>query len=214
MDAFVDCIQPGPATVTELFARTQHDGINLTRKRVKPHALLKPSVDGALTGTIYFGHRANADVTARVYDKQAERIEKRQPDPGPLTRYELTLRSGVGISLVDVWDPTAAFWSFASPGLLPRPEGVPDWAPHGGGMLPGGFTLEKAEYVRSTYDRMRAALERSPDLARLVELARREPAGRQVLEFAFAGYLAQVLPVPGGSEAAGRLTKQPLATPS
>jgi hypothetical protein len=128
------------------------------------------------------------------------------PDPGQLTRYELTLRSGVGISLCDAWDPTAAFWHFASPGLLPSPEDAPDWAPHGGSMLPSGFDLPKRDKPISPFDRMRAALERSPDLARLVDLAKREPGGRAALECAIAGYLGRAFREPGGSEGVARLT--------
>jgi hypothetical protein len=100
-----------------------------------------------------------------VYDKRNERIDAGFPDPGPWVRYELVVRSEMGPTLKDAYDPTPMFFHFASPDVLERPEDVASWAPHA-----EGFALEKLP-TTTPMQKMYRLLDSSADVARLVKLA-------------------------------------------
>lgn len=137
LDASRDEVADTAPIIARLVDRASSpEGLALTRKRVSPRnvtRLLSRGVGGVDTGTCYVGSKS-AEVRACVYDKRQERIDKGLCDVGPLTRYELRLKSQVGASLRDADDPTAVFWHFMAPDILPRPDGVPDWSPHGEGF--------------------------------------------------------------------------------
>jgi hypothetical protein len=70
----------------------------------------------------------------------------------------------VGFSLADVEDPTALFWNFMPPALLPRPSGVESWEPYR-----QSFTLPRREEP-TVYDRMRRQMN-APAVQTLIDLA-------------------------------------------
>lgn len=167
------------------------EGLALSRKRLlAKHCtrLVHRRADGRDTGTVYLGS-AQADVRMCVYDKREERLARDLPDIGPLTRYELRLREGTGITLRDAAVPSAAFWHYVSPAVLPRPVGVPEWGAHG-----SGFELERAD-VPLPAQRLIRRVQASADLPALLRLADEcGPFGRAML-FAEIGKLA---PAGGG----------------
>lgn len=185
LDAFVDVWVCGSSIVPDLYRRTKDVGVNLTRKRVKPHVLLAPDADGNDSGTCYFGHRGNAEVSARVYDKQLERVSKHYPDPGPITRYELTFRSGVGCTLRDAADPTAVFWHHASPDLLPAPANAPAWSPHSEGFV------STPRQIFSPYDRVKRILENSADVERALDVALSADDGDRIVAMVLQSMLSR-----------------------
>ncbi|HDY5456252.1 hypothetical protein [Pseudomonas aeruginosa] len=70
-------------------------------------------------------------MTARVYDKAFEALQKRGEILPPTARVEVTAAGGdCGATLRDAAEPTALFWHIASPAILTRPEGIPVWSPN------------------------------------------------------------------------------------
>lgn len=204
LDMFVDIPIAGADIVPALYARSRSSGVALTRKlATKIHALVKPGPDGRDTGTVYIGDRRTHDVSARVYDKQAERVEKGFADPGPCTRYELTVRGAVGTSLADVYDPTRLFYHFASPGLLTLPPGMPPWTP-----TPFERNLHEFRPYEEPmpYQRMKSLVESSADMQRLVKLAQSTSGGDALLLHLVRQALARGS---GGATSSGHPTPLP-----
>lgn len=137
LDAAYDVKLPTAPIIASIVEKAHSlEGLALTRKRVlSKHVtrLVTRGADGADTGTCYVGSRS-AEVRACVYDKRQERLDRGLIDVGPLTRYELRVKSGVGATLRDAHDPTELFWHFMAPGVLGRPAGVADWEPRGEGF--------------------------------------------------------------------------------
>lgn len=169
LDVSLDVVERTPPVIERIASAViSPDGLALSRKRVSPKnctRYVSRTAQGEDTGTIYVGS-AQADVRLCLYDKQQERIDKGLPDVGhPLTRYELRLRGGTGVTLRDAAEPEAVFWHYASPAVLPRPAGCADWAPHG-----TGFVLD-ARDLPLPAERLRRRIEKSADAAALVRLA-------------------------------------------
>jgi hypothetical protein len=168
IDASVDYAVDAAPIVAAVATAGQNGELSLTRKRIRPSDVethIGVRADGARTGTVYLGAK-NADVRMMVYDKQHERMHKwGLPDTGPLTRYELRLRAGTGITLRDAAEPAAVFWNYASPDFLPTPPGTPAWVSGGTGYyLEPHIPLLPAQ-------RLKRRVESSRDLAALVGLA-------------------------------------------
>ncbi len=159
-------------------AAVSSEGVRLSRKRVLPQhvtRLVSRRPDGADTGTIYLGS-AQADVRMCVYDKRVERLSRDMADVGPLTRYELRLRGGTGVTLRDAAEPAAAFWHYVAPDVLAKPAGAPEWAPEGSGFVLEPMTLPLPA------ERLRRRVQASVELRALVELADScGPYGRALL---------------------------------
>lgn len=173
-----------PAVLGWLDSVYPEDRVCLQRKAIKVTRLLSRRADGALTGTWYAGHRSNARVTARVYDKQHEALEKRGERIAPRTRVELTFRKDHGCTLRDAYMPASLFYQFASPTLVAAPEGVPEWVPHGEGWE------GTARAPELPYEVFKRRVETSPELDRLAELASQfGPNARALLLRAFADRL-------------------------
>jgi hypothetical protein len=157
-----------PPVLAEVLSRAHQGAISISRKAVPPshvQQIFSPGLDGRVTGTVYLGG-PNADVRAVVYDKREERWRKTERDVGPLLRYEMRLKSGCRVTLRDAFAPVEVFYHYASPALVARPEGVPDWSPKAEGyMLP-----KRQEFT--PWQLIDRKLEFSPDVRRLVELAR------------------------------------------
>ena len=170
IDASIDVQADAAPLVAGITRAGRAGGLSLTRKSVKPSdvtTFLGVRADGVETGTVYVGAR-RADVRLVAYDKQHERAARKLPDVGPLTRYELRLRSGTGVTLRDAAMPASVFWHFL--GDVPmvtslRPEGVPQWTPEG-----SGFVLERTAPPLPA-QRLKRRVEQSADLRALVALA-------------------------------------------
>lgn len=168
LDASRDVVEDTPPVIDGIVAKSvSSDGIALTRKRIHPRdvtRLVARRHDGLDTGTCYVGSR-NAEVRAAVYDKREERMSRGLPDIGPLTRYELRLKSGAGVTLRDALDPTNVFWHFMSPAILPPPANVTPWVSNA-----IGFQVDWPSPPLPA-ERLRRRLHASADVAALLRLA-------------------------------------------
>jgi hypothetical protein len=62
-----------------------------------------------------------------------------------------------------VVEPAPVFYRYASPDLVPRPDGVPEWAPYG-----EGFSVVRRE--RSDLERLEMLVDTSANLGRMFRL--------------------------------------------
>jgi len=168
MDASKDVETPTAPVIASLVDRaSSSDGLQLTRKRIRSSdvtRLVSRQSDGSDTGTVYLGTK-DADVRACVYDKRVERMKNGYCDVGPLTRYELRCRSGVGMSLRDAYEPASLFWNFMAPDVLTAPDSVAEWIP-----CPGGFAIDWPD-MPSPLARLQRRVESSDEVAALLRLA-------------------------------------------
>lgn len=167
LDATVDVQADAAPIVAEVTRAGRAGELQLTRKAVPAGDVLNFSgvrVDGEVTGTVYVGSK-RADVRMVVYDKRHERIARKLPDVGNLTRYELRLRAGTGVTLRDAAEPAGVFWHYASPGFLPRPPEAPEWAPGG-----TGYELAKSAPALPAA-RLQRRVELSAEIGSLLALA-------------------------------------------
>lgn len=167
LDAARDYPVDAPPFLRRLEERYPNDKVNLQRKALRVTRMYSSrDSDGALTGTWYVGHRSQARVTARVYDKQAEALEKRGEELPPTTRVELTFRKDHGCTLRDAAMPYSLYHQFASPALVEKPSDAPEWSPHGEGWSGDPVT------PKLPLDLFKRRVEYSPELARLIELSK------------------------------------------
>lgn len=169
LHATADFLVDPPAIIQDAKSQGQAGRMQLTRKSIPPkfvHALLSLNAAGVETGTVYLGNRKNADVWAKIYDKQHERVSKGFEDPGAIVRVEIAAQSDVGATLRDAFDPMALFYNFASTSLVEPPPDVPEWSANGEGFVldgvPSNFTCDQ---------RLKAILAGSLDVTRLLRLA-------------------------------------------
>lgn len=184
LDAACDYAVDTPPVIEWLSSRFPDDRVCFQRKAIRITRLLSRRDDGCLTGTWYAGHRSSARVTARVYDKQHEALERRGEVLPPLTRVEFTFRKDHGCTLRDVAMPASLYYQFASPKLVERPHGVPDWYPHGEGWE------SRPKAPKLPYELFKRRVESSPELERLAELAAQfGPEGQALLIRTFTNCL-------------------------
>lgn len=168
LDATLDVVADAPLLIRSLWRSASAGRIALSHKRVPGvncSKFISPgAIDGRDTGSIYIGS-STAEVRACVYDKRNQVFLRTAEDIGPLTRYEMRYRSGVGCCLADAWDPTGVFWRYAAPGLLVAPEGVQPWVPRA-----EGFEMSERQTFTAA-ELMDRKLDASPDVRRLLELA-------------------------------------------
>lgn len=168
LDATLDLPIDAPPVLQELYTIARRGKVKLSRKAVPSsnvRRLESPGLDGRDTGTVYLGRRS-AEVVLTVYDKRNEIWSRSGVDVGPRLRYEIRLTSKVGVTLRDAFEPAAVFYNFLAPGLLQRPDGLPEWKP--GEDL--GFVVDRVPGL--PYRRLQRRVEGSAELARLVALAR------------------------------------------
>lgn len=170
LDAALDVLCDAAPILSDLWRRYPRE-CSLTRKALRTKTIFSTRDDGQQSGTWYAGHRSAAKVTARVYDKTLEALEKRGELLPAITRYELTVRKAMGPTLRDAAEPERVFWHFASPALLQRPEGIAPWDPNWG----LGWTY-KAESAPAG-GVLKSRVEHSAELLALYELSQREGAG-------------------------------------
>jgi len=181
LDAARDYSVDAPVFLRALEGRYPGDRVSLQRKALRVTRFYScRASDGLLTGTWYAGHRSSARVTARVYDKQEEALEKRGEVLPPTTRVELTFKKDHGCTLRDAAMPYSLFHQFASPSIVPKPVDAPGWVAHGEGWTPSPIVpaLPFALFER------RVAT--SPEIEHLASLAERfGPEGLPVVLRAF-----------------------------
>lgn len=128
LDAAYDVFADGADVLDDLRRQYSSGSVNLGRKAMPISLLLAVRPDGRETGSFYVGRRSRARVTARVYDKRQEQLDKRGVDGVPRTRYEVTVKQDYGATLRDAAEPDRLFWHVASPALLAKPDGMPSWS--------------------------------------------------------------------------------------
>ena len=159
-----------PAVIQEVKRQAQEGLISLTRKRVDPErvkSILSLDQRGEETGTVYLGHRANADVWAKIYDKCHEQVTRGFTDPGNVVRVEIAVQSDVGATLRDASNPLAIFFHFARRSLCAVPSDVPEWVSHG-----EGYNAPASVFSATSVQRLTSIMENSLDVTRMVRLAR------------------------------------------
>lgn len=170
IDVAHDIPQHSPPVLQRLLRKARTGGLALTRKRLRPQSIRfidnhNHYEPGVRTGTIYLGGRT-AKVYARVYDKRNERLDRDYPDPGNLTRYELTVTGKLCPTLRDVVEPAAMFWHFMSE-VLPAPSNAPEWSGKADGFkIDTPLPFLPAEILRRR-------VETSADVEAILELADR-----------------------------------------
>lgn len=163
LDAAVDLDVDGAASIAALQAAYPLGYVALSQRRIQVKEMLCVRPDGLKTGTWYAGHRSGAEVTCRVYDKAQEMLDKRHEAIPPRTRAELTVRKGC--TLRDAFEPERVFWHYMAPAIFERPSGVPEWS----SGWAEGWTMEKIDILPA--QRLKGLIERSPELAAIIELA-------------------------------------------
>lgn len=166
LDAALDVSIDGPVVLRMLEQCFPDGKVSLTRKALQVTTMYSIRADGESTGTYYIGHRSNARVTARVYDKQAEMLAKGAICYPPTTRFELTFKKDHGCTLRDASMPKSLFYQYASPTLLERPDDVPDWEANSSYDWTGTPVAPAMSYA--LYKRR---VELSPEVDRLASLA-------------------------------------------
>jgi hypothetical protein len=167
IDVAVDEYRDAAGLLRELESRYPDGLYSFGRKALGVTTLYRTREDGVQTGTWYVGHRTAARVSARVYDKADEALQKRGVLLPPTARYELTFRKDFKCSLWDALMPESLFYSHASPGLLAGPDrDVPVWCPKG--VVPWVSDDVDCRLSTDVFERRMAT---SPELEKLAELA-------------------------------------------
>lgn len=182
LDAAVDTTEDFPRVLRALRKAYPAGYVSFSRKSLRVTELLETRArDGAQTGTYYIGHRAKAMVTARVYDKQNEVLDKTGVESPVRTRYELTFRKAMGCTLKDASMPASLFYQHSQKLFLNAPGEVDAWQSHdlgGWEPLPVGTSFTMSQFTRR--------VETSPELQHLADLARRfGPNGHAMVLRAF-----------------------------
>lgn len=166
LDAAYDVMADTAPIIAKLRKRYPRE-CSLSRKALRTKSILETRSDGKESGTWYVGHRSKARVTARVYDKQLEMLERSATEIPPRTRYELTFKKDIGVTLRDAAEPERVFWHYASPVLLKRPQNVSEWSSGWG----GAWHYEKPEVALGGL--LKSRIESSSELRAILALADR-----------------------------------------
>lgn len=169
MHVTCDYSADSPKVLAKLYQKASTGGIYLTRKAVNPDhvsKLLGRNREGADTGTVYLGSRANSDVWAKVYDKRQERLAKGEPDIQPMLRVEIAVQSDVNATLRDASLPSDIFYHHASRSLVEAPASFTVWQPHA-----QGFEIPPNQFEPTPHERLTLITENSFDITRIFELA-------------------------------------------
>lgn len=166
LDAAHDVLSDAPPIIAKLRKRYPQECC-LSRKSLRTKSILETRPDGLESGTWYVGHQSRGRITAKVYDKQLQMLSRFHEDIPPTTRYELTFKRDIGTTLRDAAEPSRLFWSHASPVLLKRPAGIPDWVSGWG----GGWHYAKPEIALAGL--LKHRIESSSELKSILALADR-----------------------------------------
>ena len=163
LDAAVDLDLDGADALEALETAYPRGEVRLSRRPIRISQMLSTRPDGRKTGTWYAGHRSAAEITCRVYDKAKQLLDTRGIEIPPRTRAELTVRKGC--TLRDAYQPDRVFWHYMAPAILQRPSDVPEWS----SGWAEGWKMERTNLLPA--QRLKGLIERSPDLAAIIELA-------------------------------------------
>ncbi len=169
LDAACDYSLDGPDVIEALEMSFPGDLCNLSRKALRVTRFkTRRKSDNRETGTWYAGHRQKAQVTARIYDKTHELIEKKKLlfSDRPITRVELTASKNVGATLRDAYEPESLYYHLGSPTFFSRPAAVSAWVP-GGDFVAWSSTKPPELYPASL---VKTKIEFSPDISRIADL--------------------------------------------
>jgi len=177
IDATIDVPRDFPAVLRAIKRQYKDGSVKLGRQGLKVTTTLsKRDSDGLNSGTLYIGGRRN-QVYAKIYDKTLEMFDRFKITLPTTTRYEISFRSTVGITLKDAHDPTSLFWMYGEQLLLKKPKGVSEWV-SGGEYI--GWRKDMNEVL--PYDKLRRSIEESQALNSWKVVADSMGAnGRQVL---------------------------------
>lgn len=166
LDAALDVVQDAAPEVQRLRAEGAKGLLSITRKSVRPEHVDTHLSNGATgeTGTVYIGSR-QAEARLVVYDKRHERFMATGEDVGPLTRYELRVKSGIGVTLRDVAEPAGVFWHHVGRSVLSAPAGVPEWVAGA-----DGYRIDRSG-APTPFQRLVSRVEASGEVLALVKLA-------------------------------------------
>ena len=181
LDVAHDLFVESPPILRKLLAKGRRGSLRLSRKALKgKHVTFVDrsplyETKHSRTGTVYLGSRKSHEVSARIYDKRNERIDRGFDDPGPVTRYELTVSGKLRPSLRDVFEPAPVFWNFMAD-ILPKPHHSSPWVPAGDDLRLDPLPIRDPEEV------LAAKVADSPEVEHLLDLARRiGPGGLDTL---------------------------------
>ena len=163
LDAAVDIDHDGADALESLQRAYPRGEVRLSRRPIKVKEMVSVRPDGRRTGTWYAGHRSAAEITCRVYDKAQQILDTTGESVPPRTRAELTVRKGC--TLRDAYEPERVFWHYMAPAIFKRPSDVPEWS----SGWAEGWTMKRVELLPA--QRLKALIERSPDLAAIIELS-------------------------------------------
>lgn len=169
LHATVDFRIDAPEFLDVLYEKASSGAVSLTRKAIEPKnvtRLIGKNLEGIDTGTVYLGNKSNSDVWAKAYDKRQERIQKGFPDPQAMLRIEIAVQSDVGATIRDASNPFNIFYHFAQRSLVIPPPSFTGWEPHG-----TGFKIERSQDTLTTWQRIKAIVENSNDIKRIIEMA-------------------------------------------
>jgi hypothetical protein len=166
LDAAHDVLTDASPVIGKLRKRYPQE-CSLSRKALRTKSILETRPDGKESGTWYVGHMSRGRITGKVYDKQLQMLNVKGIEIPPTTRYELTFKADVGVTLRDAAEPARLFWSHASPVLLKRPAGVADWVSGWGGR----WHYERPEIALAGL--LKGRIEASADLKAILLLADR-----------------------------------------
>lgn len=169
LHATVDFAVDAPQALREIYSLATSGEFYLSRKAMNPKHVTKfmgIDVDGAETGTVNLGYKANYDIWAKAYDKRHERLSKGFEDCGPMLRIEIALQTDVGASLRDVSNPHDIFYQYASKSLVEAPKGFNGWE-----SFAGGLSLDRKHQDITAWEKCKSIIFFSPDITRLIDLA-------------------------------------------
>jgi hypothetical protein len=152
MDVAHDQYCDAPAMLKAFKRRVESGDVRITRNKLdlqtQYNSVLSLDRFGKESGTIYIGSKSVQTIGLKVYDKSKERYDKARLEIPSTLRWELKLGRKSEVSLRDAWEPDPVFWHYMSK-LLPAPDGVPQWSPHGSSFsLPSKVTLLPAESMK------------------------------------------------------------------
>jgi hypothetical protein len=184
LDAAIDIGVDAPLYLRMLEKKYPDDRVKFTRKAVKVSRLYSArESDGKQSGSWYAGNYGKARLTAKVYDKQLEALDKRGESLPPTTRIELTFAKDFGCSLKDASMPASLFFTHSKP-ILDHETDHPVWESHSDGWVgtPPDTKLDWQIYQRR--------LQNSPEIAALTALAARlGDTGKQLIMRDFEKHL-------------------------
>jgi hypothetical protein len=184
LDAAIDISIDAPQYLRMLERKYPDDRVKFTRKTVKVTRLYSArESDGKQTGSWYAGNYGKARLTAKVYDKQQEALDKRGESLPPTTRIELTFAKDFGCTLKDASMPASLFHTHCKPVLDTETNHVV-WKSHAEPWQ--GIPLD----VKLDWQIYQRRLQNSPEIAALIVLAAKlGPTGKDMLMRNFEKHL-------------------------